>query len=345
MTRIEMATRAGDAVLRACATRAAGLVPLVLLVGAVAMADPDPAAACSGGLDIRYAIGHTRGAIAIGRITSEQTLVDFSIVLDVDIQDVVRGSVDDPTRIRGAMGQPCEQGPEVGRTVLILEDVQLPPPGARFPQFYLIDGVGGYPRVAVEAALAGLPDTATLGACDDPVPDFREVVRSASRVFIGDVTSVENPGTDGFGSQFTVRVGDVLRGRVHRWPMEIRDLQGSPCSPDITAAHGERIALALDGTVDVGGGPVRANSIAYITGDAPASWAGSDPRIPYDEVYRLAGVELDTRGYAVDPPNTATADHETDATQPGLMILLAAFVSALLVSLRRRPWRRGGSAP
>lgn len=349
MTRSETVPRtissATVRLLRVLALRAAGFVPLVVLFALVSLADPNPSAACSGGIDLRYAIGHAHGDIAIGRITSERTLDDFSIVLDLDIQDVVRGSVDDPTRIRGAMGQPCEQGPEVGRTVLILQDVQLPPPGARFPLFYMIGGADGHPRARIDAALSRLPDTATVGACDDPIPDFREVVRTASRVFIGDVTSVENSGMGGFGSHFTVRVRYVLRGRVHRWPMEIRDLPGSPCSPFITAADGERIALALDGTAHVDGVPVRANAIAYITGATPASWAGSDPRIPYDEIHRLAGAGLDSRGYAVDPPNTATADRDTEAAQPRLAILLTLFVSALLVSLRRRPWRRGGSAP
>jgi hypothetical protein len=145
-----------------------------------------------------------------------------------------------------------------------------------------------------------------LAECDGPIPDFRVVVRSAERVFIGDVTATDNPGPDGFSERFTILVRYVLRGRVHHWPMTIRDLQGSPCSEDIAVTKGQRVALALDGTGLVGGQSATINSVAYITGDAPSWWAWSDPHLRFDDIYRLAGVQLATNDVA--PPNTSTAD-------------------------------------
>lgn len=183
-----------------------------------------------------------------------------------------------------------------------------------------------------------------LAECDGPIPDFRVVVRSAARVFIGDVTATDNPGPDGFSSRFTIHVGYVLRGRVHRWPIEIRDLRGSPCSGDIEVTKGQRVALALDGTGLVGGQLATINSVAYITGDAPSWWDWSEPHLRFDDIYRLAGVPLATSDVA--PPNTSTADlGRAEERSPGSSLLLAllGFATGLALwllpfsALRRPP--------
>lgn len=185
-----------------------------------------------------------------------------------------------------------------------------------------------------------------LAECDGPIPDFRVAVRSASRVFIGDVTAIDNPGPDRFSSRFTIQVGYVLRGRVHRWPMTIRDLRGSPCSGNIEVTKGQRIALALDGTGLVGGQSATINSVAYITGDAPSWWDWSDPHLRFDDIYRLTGVPLATSDVA--PPNTSTADLEraegrSQGSAVPLTVLGFALV-ALALSLWRLPFpnRDGG---
>lgn len=179
-----------------------------------------------------------------------------------------------------------------------------------------------------------------LAECDGPIPDFRVVVRSASRVFIGDVTAVDNPGPDGFASRFTILVRYVLRGRVHRWPMTIRDLRGSPCSPDIQVTKGQRVALALDGKGRVGGQSASLNSVAYVTGDAPSRLDWSDPHLRFDEIYRLAGVRLATNDVA--PPNTSTADlGRAEERSPWLTLplpILVIAVAALALAMRRLPY-------
>jgi hypothetical protein len=183
-------------------------------------------------------------------------------------------------------------------------------------------------------ALAG----PALAECDGPIPDFRVVVRSAERVFIGDVTATDNPGPDGFSERFTILVRYVLRGRVHRWPMTIRDLRGSPCSGNIAVTKGQRVALALDGTGLVGGQPATINSVAYITGNAPSWWDWSDPHIRADDIYRLAGVPLATSDVA--PPNTSTTDPgQAVRTSQGSSLLFAilGFAVALALALWRLP--------
>jgi hypothetical protein len=179
-----------------------------------------------------------------------------------------------------------------------------------------------------------------IAECDGPIPDFRIVVQSASRVFIGDVTAVVNPDPDGFGARFTIDVGYVLRGRLHHWPMEIRELRGSPCSGNIVAAKGQRIALALDGSGLVGGRSATTNSVAYITGDAPSWWDWSDPHLRFDDIYRLAGVPLATNDVA--PPDTSTADRErpVDGSRRSAPFLLTVLGFAAALALRgRRPAR------
>jgi hypothetical protein len=176
-----------------------------------------------------------------------------------------------------------------------------------------------------------------LAKCDGPIPDFRVVVRSASQVFIGDVTSVDNPGPDGFGSRFALLVRYVLRGRVHHWPMQIRDLRGSPCSPYISVTRGQRIALAVDGTGRLGTKSVTVNSVAYITGNAPSWWAGSEPHLRFDAIYHLTGIPLVTNDVA--PPDTSTADvGQGDGTSHGTALtwtVLGFALIALAVGMRR----------
>ena len=176
-----------------------------------------------------------------------------------------------------------------------------------------------------------------MAECDGPIPDFRDVVRSATKVFIGDVIAVDNPDPDGFGARFTIKVGYVLRGRVHHWPMEIRDLRGSPCSGNIEASKGQRIALALDGSGLVGGRSATINSVAYITGDAPSWWDWSDPHLRFDVIYRLAGVPL---ANDVTPPNTSTIHPEQPVEGSGGSVpawLAGLGLAATLALLRLGP--------
>ena len=181
------------------------------------------------------------------------------------------------------------------------------------------------------ASLLSLP-TAALAECDGPIPDFRDVVPTAARVFIGDVTSVDDPDVSGFASRFIVRVRYVLRGRVHHWPLRISNVHGSPCAPVIRASKGQRIALALDGKRPR---PYPTNSIAYISGEAPSDWIGSDPHLGADEVYRLAGVPYPTDDVAA--PNTATAADAATTSKSSSPVWLAVFTLALAISIAMWP--------
>jgi hypothetical protein len=195
------------------------------------------------------------------------------------------------------------------------------------------------------AALVGVASAPTAQAdCDFPILPIRLVLPKADTIFIGDVTSVADPRADGFGYRFTVLVGYVLRGRVHRWPMKIRDLSASNCASFLSAKRGQRIVLALHNTSAIPGwvtgrqdDPL--SSIGYITDGGPAD-LGPDFEIAASDVYRLAGVAMPTSD--VGPPETDTVAPEPGRAPVSLQaaVDLAAGVALLVLAhwiIRRRP--------
>lgn len=189
------------------------------------------------------------------------------------------------------------------------------------------------------AALAFLVVAAPLvtarpafGACDGPIPSFREVVRSAETVIVGTVVSVDPTPDDpaGYASVFGLRVDHVLRGRSDPL-VTIDHLALSPCSTQLKVPMGATIALALDGHAFTP--PMDVNAPAFVSG---RSYESTQPRALSEpetatlaEVYQLVGVPL---------PSTATATPSPPTTLAGLLLL------ALAVALAARPVTRGPGA-
>ena len=127
------------------------------------LAIPQPVAACTGGVDVWWAIEHSSGDVLIGRVTAVKTFEDYSTVLDLDVEQVVRGPDRATAQVRGGMGAVCDQSAEVGETALVLEHVRDDDLFA-LPLFFILGGPGGYSRGRIEAALARLPETDSAGS-------------------------------------------------------------------------------------------------------------------------------------------------------------------------------------
>lgn len=192
------------------------------------------------------------------------------------------------------------------------------------------------------ATLAGVLAIAFVAAahpvaaeCDGPFPSFREVVKTARTIVIGDVVAVDRGGAwdpidGGLSSRFTLQIVYVVRGASGA-VVRIDDMPTQQCAPVIGARLGDRVALAVDGLAFTP--PVAANMIAWIDVIPPAEFGpGSmSPADTYtvDEVFALTGQQVP------QPPAPA----ETSFPWP---VLLAAILVAviLLIALTRRRLRR-----
>jgi hypothetical protein len=172
-------------------------------------------------------------------------------------------------------------------------------------------------RIIALPALIGawlMAGTAQVAAeCDGPIPSFRGVAATATRVVIGEVVEVHPSeltaeGADGRSSRFTLRVIEVPRGRAPR-TMEIVDVVTQPCAGVVIARLGDRLAIAF-GALDFEP-PMRVNTAAWLRGVPP-----------FTEIDALSAFESTTREevYAllgIQPPDTAVAPH-TDGGPGGL---------------------------
>lgn len=191
--------------------------------------------------------------------------------------------------------------------------------------------------VALAVSLAIVPNAAA--DCDFPIIPIRLVLPAAETVVVGDVTTVFDTYSRGFGYRFDVAVRSVLRGNVPTTVLKIRDLQASKCASFLPASNGQRIVLALHNTSDIPGwvdqsvahDPI--SSIGYISGTPPLSMESN--RISLSEVYRAAGEPL--------PATDATGfSRERLPTAPIWVLEVLAGVLLLAGAFKLRRMRRDG---
>lgn len=182
--------------------------------------------------------------------------------------------------------------------------------------------------VTIGALLAPALASPTAGACDGPVPSFREAAATATTIVVGTVVRVAPVGADppGYASVFELRVDHVLRGESPEM-LSIRRLPQSPCSGVLLVPDSAVIALALDGRAF--SPPLKVNAPAFIEGRswrASVGAAGPAEVMTLEEVFAVAGVPLPDS--ALQPPR--------GAGPAAIGILLLTTAAGLGVFRRRR---------
>jgi hypothetical protein len=186
---------------------------------------------------------------------------------------------------------------------------------------------------AASIAILGLLGLAGGAAadCNGPPPPFAETVASAKQIVIGDVVAVRARAdwAGGRANRFTIQVSHVVRGKPFV-TLDINDVMTQPCSGQILAEMGDRIALALDATAFTPA--VEANGVAWIAGQPPEGFEMTT----IENVYKLAGVPM---------PETTVAFDTAEATPPwlgpalwglgvGLVFVIGAVVARRVTAAR-----------
>ena len=133
-------------------TRLGALIGTVALAGSAALSQPAPVSACIGGVDFNWAIAHTRGWIATATVVEADyiDLGNYRVILE-DVEPV-KGSpppLHQPTLTMGAI---CEQSPDAGERIVVLDDVATRLPSDT-PIAYVIRGQDAVPAADVARAL------------------------------------------------------------------------------------------------------------------------------------------------------------------------------------------------
>jgi hypothetical protein len=139
-------------------TRLATLIGTVALAGIAALSHPAPVSACIGGVEFKWAIAHTRGWIATATVVEAaySDLGPYRVVLE-DVEPV-KGSPPPLRQTTLAMGAICEQSPDAGERIVVLDDVATNRPYDT-PIAYVIRGPDAVPAADVARAFHSLPDT------------------------------------------------------------------------------------------------------------------------------------------------------------------------------------------
>ena len=142
-------------------TRLGALIGTIALAGIAALSLPAPVSACIGGVEFKWAIAHTRGWIATATVV-EAEYIDFGNYRVV-LKDVepVKGSPPSLHQTTLAMGAICDQSPDVGERIVVLDDVATNQPYDT-PIAYVIRGQDAVPAADVARALRSLPATDTV---------------------------------------------------------------------------------------------------------------------------------------------------------------------------------------
>lgn len=145
------------------------------LVGTPALAavatlwSPGPVAACSGGLEFDWAVAHTRGWIATATVVKADYVPDgfYRVVLG-DVERVI-GSTPSLRQATIAMGAACDQSPDAGERLLVLDGITIQPPYDK-PVAYVITGSDAVSGADVARVFRSLPqtDTASPGTTMPP---------------------------------------------------------------------------------------------------------------------------------------------------------------------------------
>jgi hypothetical protein len=175
---------------------------------------------------------------------------------------------------------------------------------------------------------------AVSAECDGPAVSFRDRAPEAPVVVIGDVSSIEPDASErderGRANRFTLQVRYVLRGEAPS-SMFLSERPSGPCSGDILARPGDRLAMALGLTDKLLFGEKTWAAVAWIRG-IPLEYEGIE-RTTVASAFRLLGLEA---------PETTTVSTAPGPVSPfGWMVLMTVLVAAAtrfgIASGRRRP--------
>ena len=146
--------------------RVASVVGALVAWVSIGVASASPVAACTGGVAFDWAVAHTNGGIVRAQVTSSSVREDLSLDLLITNRRVVQGDPPTSSRINAVAGDPCEQTPDAGETIVLLFDIRGDPVGGRWPFFYVVEGPDALDPTVVSDALENLPatDTASLAA-------------------------------------------------------------------------------------------------------------------------------------------------------------------------------------
>ncbi len=151
--------------------RVGTFVCTVAVAAAAALWSPTPVSACIGGMEFGWAIAHSRGWIATATVVEvDHVAVGFHRVVLDDIEPV-KGSPPSLRQATVVMGAVCDQSPDAGERILVLDGVTTEPPYDT-PVAYVIRGSDAVPAADVARALRSLPstDTAPAGTAIPPRP-------------------------------------------------------------------------------------------------------------------------------------------------------------------------------
>ena len=192
--------------------------------------------------------------------------------------------------------------------------------------------------VAIGALLAG--SHPVLADCDGPFPAFRQLVKSAKTIVIGDVVAVSRGGAwdavdGGVSSRFTLKIAFLLRGSSDA-TIEVDDLPTTQCASVVGARLGDRIALAVDGSAF--DRPSGVNMVAWIDavpppGFGPGSISQADT-FSVNEVFALIGQEMPSPRDPESPP--VGAEPSQSLILPGLLAATLVGAIAFAALVRRR---------
>ena len=131
---------------------------LTAVAAAAVLWSPTPVSACSGGMDFQWAIVHTRGWIAKATVVEAEYIPDGFYRITVGDVDPVQGRPPSLQQVTVAMGAVCDQSPDPGERILVLDGVAVQPPYDR-PVVYVINGSDAIRANEVARVLRSLPLT------------------------------------------------------------------------------------------------------------------------------------------------------------------------------------------
>lgn len=146
-------------------------------VGTIALAtatlwSPVPVAACIGGMEFGWAVAHTRGWIATATVVTADYVPDGFYLVVLDDVERVKGTPPPLRQATIAMGAVCDQSPDPGERLLVLDGIAVQPPYGDKPVAYVITGSDAVAAADVARLLPSIPqtDTASPGTATPPDP-------------------------------------------------------------------------------------------------------------------------------------------------------------------------------
>jgi hypothetical protein len=132
----------------------------VAVAAAAALWSPTSVSACIGGMAFDWAIAHSRGWIATATVVEvDHVAVGFHRVVLDDVEPV-KGSPPSLRQATVVMGAVCDQSPDAGERILVLDGVTTEPPYDT-PVAYVIRGSDAVPASDVARVLRSLSSTDT----------------------------------------------------------------------------------------------------------------------------------------------------------------------------------------